>query len=341
MNKYSFIFLLEGFVFSIVFFRFEILKKKTSWLALLTFIILIIPNFIWQLENDFPIFQHFSELYKTQLDKQSLLKEFALLILFLNPLSFFIWATAIVILPFNKNFKSFSLSLFSLIFSFLLLLIAKGKSYYYFPIILGLIPFGSVFYEQILKKKKLLLTFYIAVLVIIGVVLLPNGLPLLSLNQYIQTYHKKQNRDNKIPLDFENYYSNENWNRILNSVNQIYTNLPSEEKKRCLVWGRHSSMAGGINLLGCKYNLPPAFSFHSSFYTWVPEFTNDILVIAISESNWERTQWERYFSSVTEMYVIENHFASESNWYNYRIFLCKKAKYNSTELKQLFRDEIY
>lgn len=73
------------------------------------------------------------------------------------------------------------------------------------------------------------------------------------------------------------------------------TNLTPEEKKRCFVWGRHYSMAGGVNLLGSKYNLPHCFSFHGSFYKWVPEFANDIVVIAISESNWEKLNGNAIF----------------------------------------------
>jgi len=113
------------------------------------------------------------------------------------------------------------------------------------------------------------------------------------------------------------------------------------DKKNCLIWGRHYSMAGGINLMGAKYHLPKAFSFHSSFYTWVPNFSEDVVVIAISESNWDKTHWEQYFSEVKEVQVIENKYTSEPNWYNYRIFLCKKAKYDSDELKKLFEKEIF
>lgn len=341
LTKYSILFILAGFVLSVLIFQFKIIKEKITWISIIAFLLLIMPNVIWQIISDFPVFHHFSELYKTQLDKQSAFKELSALIMFLNPLIFFVWAAALVMLPFKQDFKSFRLPLFTLLFSFIFLLLAKGKSYYFFPVILGLLPFGSVYYERIFQRRRWLLSLFLSLISMVGLVLLPLGIPLLSLDSYIRTYKIKPNIDNKIPMAFENYYSKENWEKIIKSVDEIYSNLPVEERVRCYIWGRHYSMAGGINLLGSKFNLPPAFSFHSSFYTWVPEFSNNIVVIALSESNWKKEQWERYFTDVTEMDVIENRFASEPNWYNYRVFLCKKAKFNSAGLKELFKNEIF
>ena len=341
LNKYSIVFLFGGFVPAVFFSRPELLKKRTTWIALVVFIAIVLPNLIWQISNHFPVISHFSQLYKTQLDKQSFIKEFIVLIVFLNPFTFATWFFALAVIPFSKKFKDFRLPLFTMLFSFLLFLFAKGKSYYYFPVILGLIPFGAVFFEQFLQSRRIIAYLYLFLLGITGIWLLPHGLPLLSLNKYIELYRLKPNTDNKIPLTFENYYSNENWNRILSAVNHIYNNLPDEDKTKCLVWGRHYSMAGGINLMGKNYNLPPAFSLHSSFYTWVPEFTKDAVIIAISESNWQKPQWERYFNDVNEMFVFENRYASEKNWYNYRIFLCREPKFDSKQLKELFKNEIF
>ncbi|MFN8256511.1 MAG: glycosyltransferase family 39 protein [Bacteroidales bacterium] len=341
LNKYGILFLFGGFVISLVFFKRELLKQKQTYIALILFILLISPNLFWQIQNGFPVFGHFSELYKTQLDKHSFADEMLTLVLFLNPLAFPVWATALAILPFTKKFRDYRLPLFTMFIAFSLLVLAKGKSYYFAPLVLGLIPFGAVYFEQLFEKRKLFLKIYLPMAAIAGMVLLPHGIPVLKLNTYLNTFNLKPNKDNKIPLMFENYYANENWKRILPAVNKTYSNLSDKDKKNCLIWGRHYSMAGGINLMGAKYHLPEAFSFHSSFYSWVPEFSKDVVVIAISESNWDKVLWEQYFSEVEEIQVVENKYASEPNWYNYRIFLCKKAKYDSVRLKKLFEKEIF
>ena len=341
LNKYSIAFLVAGFFFSAILFQKELLRKRYNWFSVLVFIIIILPNIIWQIYNGYPVFHHVSELYRTQLNNQSSINEFKNLIQFLNPFTFIIWFTALIFLPFIKTGKISGLPLYTLVFSFLLIFLAKGKSYYYYPIILGLISFGSVFYEKLMQNKNIFLFVYLSIVSVSGILMLPHGLPLLNLKTYIKAYNLKPNEDNKIPLAFENFYAKENWNRILNEVNNIYSKLSNEEKKKCLVWGRHYSMAGGINLLGFEYRLPQAFSFHSSFYKWVPEFSKDVIIIAISESNWKKPQWERYFTEVEEVKIIENQFASEPNWYDYRIFLCKNLKYNSSELMSIFKTEIF
>lgn len=114
--------------------------------------------------------------------------------------------------------------------------------------------------------------------------------------------------------------------------------LPPEEQKRCLILGRHYSMAGAVNLLGNKYGLPQAFSLHSSF-EWMPEFDKDAVIIAIGESNWLTQHWGEYFGYVEEVGIIDNKYASKQNEYNYRIFLCKGLKYNSVEFKHLIENQ--
>lgn len=341
LNKYSIVFLFAGFVFSVLLFRRDLLRKRMSWVALLFFMILILPNLLWQMNNGFPVLHHMSVLYETQLDKQSFVNELTALIMYLNPVTLIIWLSALLIVPFNSKFKTVKLPVFTLLFSCLFLMLSKGKSYYFFPIILTLIPFGAVYSEQLIHTKKWIGYGYMFLLISLGIYLLPHGIPLLTLEKYIETYDLKPNNDDKIPLPFENFYSNKNWDRILQSVSHTYKALSSEDRKQCYVWGRHYSMAGGINLMGSKYNLPEAFSFHSSFYSWVPNFDKNIVVIAISESNLKRSFWEQYFNTVEEVDVIENRYASEKSWYNYRIFTCRDIKYNSKELKHLFKDQIF
>jgi len=341
LNKYSIIFLFAGFVVSILLFKRELIEKKITWFALMLFAILILPNIVWQVTNNFPVFHHMSELYKTQLDKQSLANELVTIVLSLNPLSLIFWFSTLFIIPFVKRFKTVRLPVYTLLFSCLFLMLSKGKSYYFFPIILSLIPFGTVFFEQLIRQRIWIGYSYLILLITFGMYILPHGIPLLKIEKYIETYKIRPNNDKKIPLTFENYYSKQNWDRILHSVSKTYNKLSDEERKHCYIWGRHYSMAGGINLLGEKYDLPKAFSLHSSFYKWIPDFDKNINVIAISESNLKEAFWEQYFEKVEVVDVIDNPYASEKNWYNFRIFLCSDIKYNSNELKQIFKNQIF
>lgn len=341
LTKYSTAFFIAGVAVSVLLLQRGLLNNKFLWIALLVFVFIVLPNIIWQITQGFPVFGHFSELYETQLDKQSRFDELKTLVLYLNPATAVIWFAGLLVVPFVSAMKKSRLAAFSLLIAFVLLLAAKGKSYYYFPIVLGILPFGSVYFEQLLAKKKWILIGWLSLTSIIGAVSLPYGIPVLTLEKYISFYRLKPNDDNRVAVPFENYYSKGIWEQILASVSKTYQTLPENEKAKCLVMGRHYSQAGGINLLGKRYNLPQAFSFHSSFYNWVPDFGKDATIIVIADPAWDAEHWQRFFNSVEEVSTIENRYTQDKKWYFQRIFLCRQLKYNSSELKELFKDEIF
>lgn len=341
LTKYSIAFLIAGIVLSVFLFQRDILKKNALWISLVLFLLIILPNILWQINNGLPVFNHVSKLYETQLDNNSRLSELKMLLLFLNPFTSIFWITGLFVFPLIPEFKKYRLASFSLLSAFILLFIAKGKTYYYFPIILGVLPLGAVFFERLLQHRKALLIVYVVILVFFGIVILPKGMPILPLDKYVKLYKLKKNSDNKIPLTFENYYSKGIWDQLLVSVDSTFRNLPATEQKSCLIWGRHYSQAGGINLLGRKYGLPPAISFHSSYYKWVPDFPANLTMIVISDYSWDKEHWLRYFSDVQEVDRIENLYASDKEWYVQHVFLCRNLKYSSDELKVKFRNQIF
>jgi hypothetical protein len=340
-TKYSVAFLLTGVLISVFVVQRNIFKNKAFWIALLIFIILIIPNILWQINNNYPVFRHFSELYNQMLNKSTRFNELKTLFLSLNPTTFIFWISGLLIVPFMPIYKKYRALSYALLIAFMLLLIAKGKSYYYFPVILGVLACGSVFVEQLLYKQKWLIISYLVLVSLLGTIILPMGLSVLPLNKFICIYKLKKNDDHKFPVPLDYYYSKYIWNKMLATVSLTFKSLQKSEQDKCLIWGRHYSQAGGINLFGKRYGLPKAFSFHASFYNWVPYFTKDYTIIVITDPAWDRNRWLRYFDSVEEVGKIENPYTIDKDWYFQSIFLCKNLKYDSKELKELFKNDIY
>lgn len=341
LTKYGILFLVAGVFFSVLIFQAGILKKKSFWISILLFLLIVSPNVYWQLNNGFPAIHHFSKLYETQLGNISFQEELKYMFLYLNPLTSIFWVSGLLVVPFIPRFKKLRLVTFALLFTFILMFIAKSKAYYYFPVILATFPFGAIFFEQLFPKRKMVLVFYLSILCLFGIVLLPNGMPILPLDKYISMYHLKKDNDNRVPLPFENYYSAAIWNQILQKVDSTYKNLPAAEQKECFIWGRHYSQSGGINLLGKKYNLPMAFSFHGSCFKWVPDFSKNATIIVISDFSWDKEHWLRFFYDVQEVGIITNPYAPDYEWHKQHIFLCRKLQYKSEELKQIFKNEIF
>lgn len=341
LTKYTIMFAGAGFALSLLFFRRDLLRRRGLWMGAIVFSLIVLPNIIWQMTNEFPVFRHMSTLYDTQLNNRPPIKEISDLVLFLNPLSSLLWAGGLAALIFDARLRGLRLYTWTLLLSFLFLAVAKGKSYYFFPVILGLIPIGAVTAERITNNSKWVLTTFISIAFISGVYLIPNGIPVLTLEKYISIYHLKKNKDNRIPLPFENYYSKPIWDSIISVVSREYNILGSIDREKCLIWGRHYSEAGAINLLGEGAGLPGAFSFHSSFYEWVPDFDRSIVVIGISDGNLGENYWLQYFDEVKPVGFVENYFTSDLSWYRHNIFLCRKPRYDSKELKIIFSDQIF
>lgn len=147
--KYDMLFFIFGLL-SLLFFkrtRETLLKQQIGLYIVIAFLV-ILPNVYWQYKNDFPVFQMFSRLYETQLDKLSRIYTFKNLILAINPISLILILPALVYMFKSNKTELYKPLALSIIVSFLLLLLSNGKSYYFFPIILTILPFGGIFWEQ-------------------------------------------------------------------------------------------------------------------------------------------------------------------------------------------------
>ncbi len=200
LTKYSIVFLISGLFLSVLIFERKLFKNWYTWAAVLIFLIMISPNIFWQISNDFPVFLHFSRLYEVQLNHMNHTRDFWYFIKSLNLFTFFVWFPGIFVLPFLKRFKEYKLLLFTILFSFIILLVAKGKSYYFLPMILMGLCWGAIYIESLLLNKKIILEIYILILLLTGIFIYPRSLPLMSMKKYISKYQLKPNDTGVTPL---------------------------------------------------------------------------------------------------------------------------------------------
>lgn len=366
--KISVVLVILGLFISLLLFEREIFKNRIFYLAIAVAILIIFPNIIWQYQHDFPSLGHMNALYKTILNDFDWLDNLKLFVLSLNPITLFVWAVAIFAVPFSKRFSNLRIATFTLLFSFLLLLVAKAQFYYIFPIVLFAFCLGSVYFEQLFISKKLAMPFYITLILVSGIFIVPLGLPILPIKSYIKYGHFDQQIDkvnsslfynqeaikgktmslnSRIPLNFEEYYTTNDWNNLVNAVNRVYSELPLKEKNTCKIWTLNYIQAGAINLLGDKYHLPKSFSFHASYYNWVPDFPAGITIIAVGQSYkpeqyvWPMKYFGQYFESIELKESIFCPYARQNADTYYHIFLCKGLKYNSDYLKKVRKTDVF
>jgi hypothetical protein len=340
--KYDAVFYVFG-LSSLFFFKStrQALMQHRFWLNILVAFALIMPNLIWQYSNDYPAFQMFSRLYERHLDQLSRFEVLINLLIGINPLTTLLLIVPAFIYVFKRE-KTNTPLIVSIILSAVLLSLSNGKSYYFYPIILTILPFGALLWEKIAFPKTKWLMYPVAFLLSMGVILIPFGMPVYSLKDYLKyvyEFEKKDIEGGKYGVKYDEYYTKEKWTKTMQLLKTVYDSLPDNVKGNTMIWGKHYGQAGAINLIGKDYNLPNAFSYHGSFYTWAPkgEMPNTIIALSYRVGDF----FLPYFDEVTLVEEIYNPYADNEEELYQRIYLCKKPKQTFDNMKDLFKHRIF
>ncbi len=340
--KYDALFFIVGLSALLLFKRTrQALLQQHFWKNIIVLILLLLPNLIWQYANDFPLLQMFGRLYETQLDNGSRIGNLGQLLIDINPLaSLLIIVTAVIYI--FKNNKTFNKPIaISILLSGAFLSFSNGKPYYFYPIILVMIPFGAIFWEQTILQKKWMI-YPITALLLLAAVLIPFGMPVYSFNNYltkVYPFEKKNIEGGKYGVKYDEYYTKEKWKETMQQLKSVYDSLPTNEKQNCMIWGKHYGQAGAVNLLGVDYNLPKAFSYHGSFYSWTPKEQMPNTIIALSYRVGDF--FGPYFDELTLVRTIYNPYADNEEELYQRIYVCKKPKQDLEKMKELFKTRIF
>lgn len=343
LTKYDIIFFGIGLLSLLLFKRTRnsILQKSTI-ARVLIFFTLISPNIIWQIQNNFPIWQHISELYISQLDNLTAINVLLEILIHLNPFTSIFWLSGLIFMFSNKNKELFRPVSIAILFSIACLTISKGKSYYFFPAIITLMIFGSIWIESKIEVKRKWLIYPITIiLAFTGFAMIPHGISVYPFEDFLQSSRFKPNENNEYDIPFEEYYSYKMWTEVLSLTKSTYDNLPNSEQKDCLIWGKHYKQAGAVNLFRDQYQLPKAFFYHGSFYLWAPTGKMPATIIAIGNKGVGMAFWETYFDNVTEVKRYYNNYADEDEDKWQAIYVCREPKQDFAKLKKIFEFRIF
>lgn len=343
LTKYDAVFFIFG-VSSLLFFkstRQAILEHK-FWHNIIVFALLISPNIIWQIANDFPVLKMFARLYETQLERQTPLEVLQGFFMALNPLSLLVSIPAIFSL-FHHSMKLYRPLSVSILLSIIFLVFSKGKGYYFYPIALTLLPFGAVYWERYILSKRKWLIYPIGVILAVGVFLIPFGMPVFPLESYLKHDYPYENREviegGKFNIRFEERYSKDYWPDILKELKTVYDSLPSKERNQTMIWGKHYAQAGAVNLFKDRYHLPMAFSLHGSFYNWLPDGNMPETTICLGYNL--GGFFKEHFAEVKRVRTFYNPYAETKEEQHQHIYICNKPKQTFDELKILFEERIF
>ena len=304
----------------------NIFGRKIFWIGVAAGFIVFLPNLIWQIAHGLPVINHLSELAETQLvhvDRKAFLIE---QIIMPGPASILTLAGLFYILL-NNGKKRYRFLGFVVLASVFALMLMRGKSYY----TIGVFPFltsaGAVFYETFLNKwySRLIL---VSFLILFTYISLPFGLQVYKtegLIKYFDTVEYKYGFDfgrtfedgskHSLPQDYADMLG---WEELTEVTAKAWEMIP--DKESAFIYCENYGQAGAITIIGKKYGLPEAISFHESFRYWIPEQFNPDPESFIYINDELGDDVNALFNKITKVGSITNINARE---YGTTVWLCE------------------
>lgn len=335
LNKYNIVFLLAGiFPALLLTAQRKLLLNKHAWFALGLGLLLILPNLIWQYQNDFPVFSHMKELSETQLVNVSRLDFLKSQLLFF-PGALLVIFSGLFALFLYKPFAPYHLFLWSLIITLLLFTWGRAKDYYAFGIWPIYIAFGAVWLSEFTNTgwrrylKPVLILIPLLIFIPIYNIAFPNKSP-----EYIIEHNDlyaargmlrwEDGKEHPLPQDFADMLG---WKELAHKVDSLAAAIPDPEKT--LVLCDNYGQAGAINFYSTRGL--KAVSFNADYINWIDleqEYTNLIRVKNASERDEEINETSPHFRTALIADSITNKHARE---YGTTIFVFIDTKIDINE----------
>ncbi|UBM60309.1 glycosyltransferase family 39 protein [Marinilongibacter aquaticus] len=318
LNKYNILFLALGLLPAILLSpQKKLLTKKEFYLALLLAFLLVLPNVIWQIVNNFPVLHHMRVLSETQLVNVDLTG------FVVSQIYFFVGGIFVLFAGFYslwgyKEFRPYRLLFWLFVFTMGLYVWFKAKDYYTIGLYPIYLAFGSVFLENALKSsrglwlKVPLLALPVLFFILISKFAFPNRTP-----EYIEAHHDRylkmgmlrweDGKEHKMPQDFADMLG---WKELAEKVDRAYSSI--QNPGATLVLCDNYGQAGAINYyskLGIR-----AVTFEADYMNWFDlsqPYKNLIRVKNGSEREREMEKTSPYFTKAFIADSISNDNARE------------------------------
>lgn len=309
MNKYTMLLWVGGALTGLLFHQQgNTFRNKWLYMAGGLALLIVLPNFIWQWQHNFPL-----ALHVKRLDELSAPNTFARDQLQL-PFTLLLSLVGIFALFFHQHLRKYRSAAVAVLFIFFMLWLLNSKGYYFFAAYPVLFAAGAVQVEQWLARKPAWNYAVAAFLLLPVVPFVPDAIPILPIKTFIE--YKQKQPDAEGHYEFTSDYADMfGWEEQVRLVDSLYATLSAEEQAECVLWASNYGEAGAIKILGGKEPL----CRHGSFWLWGPGRKSGRIAISIGNSKetvnkvYERAE---LVATIRHPYAIE-----EEN--NIGLYLCR------------------
>lgn len=302
------------------------------WVALagvLAFLIFL-PNLLWNIQHHFPFLEIQENIRRAGRNVSlSLGSFFGQETLAMLPLSAPIWIAGLWGLL-RSRYRALA---FAWGITTAIIFAMSPRVYYLFPAFPMLLAAGSVQFETWFRGPRTawIKPVYCALMVLMGALLAPTLLPVLSPEgyiRYVRATHLEQPRVENhqlgpLPQLFADQFG---WEDMVAAVARVFNSLPPDVRGHTAIFGQNYGQAGAIDLFGPKYGLPPAISGHQNYFLWGPRGATGESMIVMGDS---QKSLERKFASVQKVARVAHPYAMP--YQHIDIFYCRGFKLSLAE----------
>jgi hypothetical protein len=309
------------------------LVDKRLWFAAAIAAVFLLPYVIWNVFHDWPTLEFIQNAKRYKISHVSPLGFLSENILEANPMTLPLWLGGLVWLLIARKARSIRLVGLMVTLTWVILVAQKSKPYYFaasFPVLMAA---GGVAWESWTDGRRWRWGRWVMVanLLVGAAVFLPIAVPVLS-PAGVVAYQKKLGiapnaaevgHTGELPQHFSDRLG---WEELARTVSAAYGTLSPEDRERCVVVARNYGQAGALEYWSKRYELPPVYCRHNSYWFWGPPEESAETVIAI---NFPGDLLEEYFDDVVEAGVAQTPFAQESHM---TVWVCRGLRRSMDEV---------
>ena len=275
LNKASVLWLVGGVFVGLVATRHRrLLATPGPWLALGIAAVFVAPHLVWQMDNGWPTREFVKHATEDKMAAVSPLSFLRAQVDDMHPLNALLWVPGLAALLAWKRLAAFRPLGLAYVAIFALLVInQKSRPGYLAPMYPVLFAAGSVFFEELTRRRRWIAPAFAALLVLTGAVIAPMALPVLPIETYVayaaalgQTPASEEKKEmGPLPQFYADMFG---WREMTDAVSQVATSLTPEERAHAVVRANDYGQAGAFQRFG--RDLPPVACGHNSYWLWGP-----------------------------------------------------------------------
>jgi hypothetical protein len=329
MNKHTFAvlagFLLIGLLFSPS--RKELLKRY-FWIGLGAAFLIVLPNLIWQISNNFLSLEFYKNASALKNSPTPPLKIIIDQLISSNPIAGILWVTGLAWFLRAKERSEYRTLGIAFLLMLAMMIAAQSNRMdriaLYIPV---LVAGGAVVWERLNAKRfmKWLIPATVILLFIVGLASLPIVFPVMSPSgtaNYIQKIGMQPSFEKGISAKLpQNLADRFGWKELADSVASVIQKLPEQERKSAVLIGQNYGHAGALEYYEKSWQWPRVISGHNSYWLWGPgEQAEVYIIIGRSRSDLEKSFEDIQLISSTSSGWQMNYECNRPIW------VCRKPK---------------